>query len=55
MLWKLGSAWAGARYTGSEKRVLGIDRFGASAPGKTVYEKFGFTVDHVVEMVKKVK
>jgi len=44
-----------ARYTGSEKRVLGIDRFGASAPGKTVYEKFGFTVDHVVEMVKKVK
>ena len=44
-----------ARYTGSEDRVLGIDRFGASAPGKTVYKEFGFTVDHVVEMVKKLK
>ena len=44
-----------ARYTGSEKHVLGINRFGASAPGKTVYENYGFTVEHVVEMVKKVK
>lgn len=44
-----------ARYTGSEDRVLGINRFGASAPGKVVYEKFGFTVDHVVDMVKKLK
>lgn len=44
-----------ARYTGSEDRVLGIDRFGASAPGKTVYKEFGFTVDHVVDMVKKLK
>jgi transketolase len=44
-----------ARYTGSEDRVLGIDRFGASAPGKTVYKEYGFTVDHVVEMVRKLK
>ena len=44
-----------ARYTGSEDRVLGIDRFGASAPGKTVYKELGFTVDHVVDVVKKLK
>jgi len=29
--------------------VIGLNQFGASAPGKLVYEKFGFTVDHVVE------
>ena len=44
-----------ARYTGSEKNVLGINKFGASAPGKTVYANYGFTVDHVVELVKKAK
>ncbi len=44
-----------ARYTGSEKRVLGIDTFGASAPGATVYKEYGFTVEHVVDMVKKLK
>ena len=27
--------------------VLGIDRFGASAPGTTVLEKFGFTPDSI--------
>ena len=44
-----------ARYTGSDDRVLGISRFGASAPGKKVYEEFGFTVEHVVDMVRKLK
>ncbi|MGZ4683032.1 MAG: transketolase [Acidimicrobiales bacterium] len=28
---------------------IGIDHFGASAPGEVALEKFGFTVDHVVE------
>jgi transketolase len=27
--------------------VIGIDRFGASAPGSTNLEKFGFTADNV--------
>jgi len=26
-----------------------MDRFGASAPSAVLYEKFGFTPDHVVE------
>jgi transketolase len=36
------------RYAGSAGDVLGLERFGASAPGKTVMEKLGFTVDNVV-------
>jgi transketolase len=28
--------------------VIGLDRFGASAPGATVMEKLGFNVEHVV-------
>lgn len=43
------------KYTGSSANVVGIDRFGASAPGSVVYEKLGFTVERVVEVVKKAK
>jgi len=31
---------------------IGIDRFGASAPGDVAMEKFGFTADHVVERAR---
>lgn len=37
------------RWTGVAGAVLGIDRFGASAPGATVLKEYGFTVDRVVE------
>lgn len=37
------------RYVGDGGDIIGIERFGASAPGNVVMEKFGFTVDHVVE------
>ena len=39
------------RWTGAEGAVLGVDEFGASAPGATVLAEYGFTVDHVVERV----
>ncbi len=32
--------------------AIGIDHFGASAPGDVVMEKFGFTVEHVVERAR---
>jgi transketolase len=32
--------------------AIGIDRFGASAPGEVAMEKFGFTADHVVERAR---
>ena len=36
------------RYVGPEGTVIGIDRFGASAPGGTVLAKYGFTADNIV-------
>ncbi len=36
------------RYVGMDGASVGIDRFGASAPGKVVAEKLGMTVDAVV-------
>ena len=41
------------RYVGDSGEVIGIERFGASAPGNVVMEKLGFTVDHVVERAVK--
>ncbi len=36
-------------YVGSGIATIGVDRFGASAPGETVMREYGFTVDHVVQ------
>jgi len=38
------------RYVGARGRVIGIDRFGASAPGAVNLEKFGFTTENVVRV-----
>ena len=35
------------RYVGDRGDVLGVDRFGASAPGEVVLREYGFTVDNV--------
>jgi transketolase len=37
------------RYVGFRGRVIGMDTFGASAPLKDLQQKFGFTVDAVVD------
>lgn len=42
------------RYTGREDRVLGINRFGASAPGGVVAEHYRMTAANVTAMVKSV-
>lgn len=33
--------------------IYGLDHFGASAPYKVLDEKFGFTADHVAEVIKQ--
>jgi transketolase len=45
-----GLGWE--RYVGCEGAVLSMDRFGASAPGKILFEKFGFTLENVIEKAK---
>ena len=32
---------------GMEGEVLGVDRFGASAPGEVMLREYGFTVDYL--------
>ena len=40
------------RYVGSGGRVVSIERFGASAPYKVIYEKLGLTVDNIIAQAK---
>ena len=40
------------RYVGLDGKVLGIDRFGLSAPGNIVMEQLGITAAHIVEAAK---
>ena len=42
------------KYVGLEGAVIGIDRYGESAPGPELFKYFGFTVDNVVAAVKSV-
>ncbi|MGB5426589.1 MAG: transketolase [Gammaproteobacteria bacterium] len=42
------------KYVGLNGAVVGIDRFGESAPAGQLFELFGFTVDNVVKAVNSV-
>ena len=42
------------RWVGDEGAIVGLDHFGASAPAGTIFEKFGFTVDRVVDVARGV-
>ena len=40
------------RYTGLDGHIVGMKKFGASAPLKELQQKFGFTPDQVVAAAK---
>lgn len=40
------------KYVGLDGAVIGIDRFGASAPAGDLFQHFGFTVDKVIEAAR---
>jgi len=42
------------RYAGVGGRVIGLDRFGESAPADQLFEHFGFTPDNVVAVAKEI-
>jgi transketolase len=46
-----GSWW---KYVGLEGRVVGIDRFGESAPAADVYKFLGIDAEHVVAAVQAI-
>lgn len=45
---ELGASLGWHRYVGDHGDVLGVDRFGASAPADALMPEYGFTVDNVV-------
>jgi transketolase len=49
-----GSPFGWERYVGPGGAIIGVDRFGASAPGPEVMARYGFTVGHVVSTAKAV-
>lgn len=48
-----GSTLGWERWVGDHGAVIGIDRFGASAPPNLLFKEFGFTADNVVDTALK--
>jgi len=48
----IGLGWE--RYVGAAGRILSLERFGASAPGKMLFEKFGFTIENVIAQAREI-
>jgi len=48
-----GATMGWYKYIGHNGAVIGLDRFGASAPGAIALEKLGISVSHIVEQAKK--
>ena len=42
------------KYVGLNGAVVGLDRFGESAPAELLFKEFGFTTEHVAAVVKSV-
>jgi transketolase len=49
-----GASMSWWKWVGSDGDVLGLDRFGASAPGATVLEKLGFSAENIVARAREV-
>ena len=49
---ELGVAQGWHRYVGESGDVLGVDRFGASAPAEVLLREYGFTVDNVFKRAR---
>jgi len=48
-----GATQGWCKYVGGQGDVIGVDRFGASAPGEVMMREFGFTVDNVYKHALK--
>jgi transketolase len=47
-----GASLGWDRYVGPRGKILGVDRFGASAPGDVVLQRYGFNVDNVTSLAR---
>jgi transketolase len=48
-----GTGFGWERFAGCDGRIISIDRYGASAPAKILFEKFGFTVENVLAKARE--
>jgi len=48
-----GATFGWHKYTGLSGKIIGLDHFGASAPAKVLFEKFGFTADNIIKVAEK--
>ncbi len=42
------------KYVGLDGEIIAVDKYGSSAPQKIVFEKYGFTVDNILEKAEKI-
>jgi transketolase len=48
-----GATFGWSRWIGERGRAIGLDRYGASAPGEINMEKFGFSPDNIARVVRE--
>jgi len=48
-----GATFGWSRYVGSAGIAIGVDHYGASAPGEVIYQKLGLVPDAVTAAVKR--
>ncbi len=51
---EVGVSLGWERWVGEDGAIVGLDHFGASAPAGTIFERFGFTVDRVTDVGRRV-
>jgi transketolase len=51
---EMAATFGWERFTGLKGKILGMGRFGASAPLKDLLKKFGFSADNVVVAAREV-
>jgi len=49
-----GASLGWERYVGTDGKIISIERFGASAPYKDIFNNLGFTVENVVKQAKSI-
>ena len=49
-----GSPMGWSKWVGDKGRVIGIDKFGASAPYKEIYQNYGLSTENIVRVAKEI-
>ena len=47
----ISQGWA--EWVGTEGKTITVDKYGASAPAGTIYEKYGLTVENVIDKAEE--